>query len=97
RDLADLTYTASVIDGERARIGAAGSKGSQPQLSTQAQERAVLTYLEAMTLAELVRTWGTVPDSVAVRYTGVLTPLNQGFVALQQGANAFGVPSNFVP
>jgi hypothetical protein len=97
RALADLFYTMGVIEGERARIGAASSSASQPALIQSAQERAVVTYLEAAALAEILRSWGSAPPSVAVRLTGVLNPLEDGFSALTLGANAFGVPSGFVP
>jgi hypothetical protein len=96
RALANLFYVSDVIDGERARIGAAAASGS-PQLAAQAQQRAVLGFLEGMALMGIVEEWGTVPDSVTSHLSGMLTPLDNGFAALVQGANAFGVPPSFVP
>lgn len=97
RALADLFYTLGAIEGERSRISAASSSASQPTLMQTAQERAVLTFLEAATLSEILRSWGSAPPSIAVRLTGVLNPLDQGYSALTLGANAFGVPAGFVP
>lgn len=97
RALADLLYTSSVIDGERARIDAANA-GSDPKLATAAQTRALLGFLETAMLSEIVSSWGvSVPHGITVKFTGVLNPLDQGFSALVNGANAFGVPSGFVP
>ncbi len=96
RAMADLFATMSTIEGERARIGAA-SVGTDPTLALKAQERALVTYLEAAALAEIVREWGSVPPSVRVKYVGMLNPLDSGFTALSKGANAFGVPVGFVP
>lgn len=97
RALADLFSTLAVIDGERARMGAAASSGAQPQLADDAQHRAVLGYLEAVTLAQILQAWQTAPPSIASKFVGVLNPLDRGFAALLQGANAFGIPQGFVP
>lgn len=97
RALATLFYVSGVIDGERARIDAAAASGSQPQLAAEAQQRAVLGFLEAMSLLGIAQQWGIVPDSVTSHLSGMLTPLDNGFAALVQGANAFGVPPSFVP
>jgi hypothetical protein len=97
RALADLFYTSDAIDGERARIGAASASGSQPALANQAQQRAVIAYLEAMSLAAILQQWGSVPSSVGSHISGMLTPLDNGFAALVEGANAFGVPPSYVP
>lgn len=95
--LASLFYVSDVIDGERSRIDAAAAAGSQPQLATEAQQRAVIGFLEAMSLLGITEQWGTVPSSVTSHVSGMLTPLDNGFEALVDGANAFGVPPNFVP
>ncbi len=97
RALADLFSTLAVIDGERARMDAAASRGNQPQVADDAQHRAVLGYLEAVALAEILRAWQTSPPSIASKFIGVLNPLDRGFAAILQGANAFGVPVGFVP
>jgi len=97
RALADLFQTAAALDGERARIGAAASADAQPALAVDAQRRAVLTYLEAAALTEILRSWSSAPKSISVKLLGVLTPIDEGFGALNLGANAFGVPSGFVP
>ena len=97
RALANLFYVSDVVDGERARIDAAAASGSQPQLAAEAQQRAVLGFLEGMALMGITEQWGTVPDSVTSHLSGMLTPLDNGFGALAQGANAFGVPPSFVP
>ncbi len=97
RALADLFQTEALIDGEKARMAAMAATGEQPALARAAQEGAVITFLEAAALAELVKTWGTVPDSVSAKVLGVLTPLDQGFTALSLGENVFGYPPGFVP
>ncbi|HEX9298213.1 MAG TPA: hypothetical protein VF881_20375, partial [Polyangiaceae bacterium] len=95
--LADMLVTMSTIDGERARIAVTAPSSSGKAPLRDAQNRALLAYFEAATLAEILRAWGTAPSSIAASFTGVLTPLDQGFAALLQGANAFGVPDGFVP
>jgi len=95
--LADLLLTMSTIDGERARIGAVAPGTDQTTLATQAQQRALLTYLETMSLSAVLDAWGSAPPAIAAGFAGVLTPLDRGFAALLQGANAFGVPAGFVP
>ncbi len=97
RALADLFQTEALIDGERSRMAAMAATGEQPALAKAAQENAVITFLEAATLAELVKSWGTVPESVSTKVLGVLTPLDQGFTALSLGENVFGYPPGFVP
>jgi hypothetical protein len=97
RALADLDATLSAVDGERARIGAAMSVGEQPRLAAEAQQRAVLTFLEASAVAEIARAWRGVPTSTTVKFAGVLGHIDQGFGALLDGANAFGFPPGFVP
>ena len=98
RALADALTTMAMIEGERARIaGVIGDAGDRGAVVAQAQRRAVLGYLHAVTLNELVRSWGNAPSSLAATYTGALGALDRGFAALLAGANVFGVPSEFVP
>lgn len=97
RAYADLFATMAMIDGERARLGAAASAGRQPALVGAAQHRAVLSLLEAMVVEELLHAWSAAPDSVRGRFLGMLTPMDRGFASLLQGANVYGVPTGFVP
>jgi hypothetical protein len=97
RALADLLRTMSVLDGERARVGAAASWSDAPVLAKEAQQRALLRFLEAAVLTEVLQEWGQAPAPVTATLTGVLGPLDQGFAAASEGANAFGVPDGFVP
>ena len=97
RALADLFATIATIDGERARIGASDTSRPSADLAAQAQTRSLLTYLEAMTVQELVRAWGSAPDSIGSKSLGLLGTMNTGYVALLHGADAFGVPRGFVP
>jgi hypothetical protein len=96
RALARLSYLLSHIDGERGRIDGAGA-GDLQLAAAQAQQRAVLTFLEAATVNEIISSWGSAPASLAASFAGVLTPIDRGFAALRQGATAFGVPESFVP
>jgi hypothetical protein len=94
--MADLVKTMAAIDAERVRIDAATTAGSASAHDT-AQQRAVLTYLELATLSEILSGAGTVPQSFGVAFAGALTPMDQSFAGLLQGANAFGIPEGFVP
>jgi len=95
RALADLFFTMSTIDGETARVAAAS--GDVQTVTSSAQQRAVLAYLESATLSEILKEWTTAPPSVGAKFTGVLTPLDQGFTATIEGADVFGIPDGFVP
>ncbi len=97
RALADLLRTMSVLDEERARVGAALSWSDASRLAREAQQRAVLRFLEAAVLVKVLQEWGPAPDSVVATLTSVLDPIDQGFAAASEGANAFGVPVGFVP
>jgi hypothetical protein len=98
RTLADAFTTSATIDGETARLSGVTEATSQSNdLVTQAQQRAVLGYLEAITLSELLRSWGTAPSGLQTAFAGMLGPLDRGFAALLAGANTFGVPIGFVP
>jgi hypothetical protein len=97
RTLADLLQTISTIDGERSRVRLAARASTDTNPVTTAQQRALLTFLEATTLSEVLRSWGSAPPAIAAGLSGVLTPLDRGFKALLQGANAFGIPAGFVP
>lgn len=99
RALAKVFTILSAIDGERTRLGALLRGSDQDTLVKDAQERALLSFLEAATLIGVVDGWAVTPapDNVVAQFTGVLTPLDSGFGALLQGANGFGIPDGFVP
>ncbi|MBI2390513.1 MAG: hypothetical protein HYV09_13065, partial [Deltaproteobacteria bacterium] len=97
RALADLFATTAAIDGERARLDAVSTGGAQDANAKKAQERAVVSFLEAAALSEILAKWGTVPKSVGSKMLGVLTPIDAGYTALRMGANVFGVPDGFMP
>ncbi len=97
RALTDLFATIATIDGEHARLVAVGSGQTPDDQRLEVQTRAVMGYLEAITVSELLRSWGSVSPAVGSQFLGVLSPLSNGFEALLQGANAFGVPTGFVP
>jgi hypothetical protein len=96
RALSDLFYTMALVEREQARIHAATASASQ-NATTGAQQQALLTYLEAATVSEILKQWGTTPSAVKSQFTGVVTPLDQGFSALAEGGNVFGVPDGYVP
>jgi hypothetical protein len=97
RALADLFVTTASIDGERARLDAVAEAGAQDANAKKAQERAVVSFLEAAALSEILTRWSTTPKSVGAKMLGMLTPLDAGFTALRMGANVFGVPTGFMP
>jgi hypothetical protein len=96
RALSDLFYTMARVSGEQGRIAAASTNAS-PNAAASAQQQALLTYLEASTVSEILKQWGTTPQAVSAQFTGVLTPLDQGFSSLAEGGNVFGVPDGYVP
>ena len=96
RALSDVFYTMALVEREQARINAASASASKNG-AVGAQEQALLTYLEAATVSEILKQWGTAPSAVKAQFTGVLTPLDQGFSALAEGGNVFGVPDGYVP
>ena len=58
----------------------------------------MLTLLEAATIIGILDAWGeAAPPGVGTEFTGVLTPMDQGFASLVQGALLFGVPEGFIP
>jgi hypothetical protein len=95
--LTDLFTTLSTLDAEQSRVTAATAPGSASSGGHIVQQRAVVSYLEALAFAEIINTWREVPSNVAVRYGSALGPLDRGFAAVANGANAFGVPSGYVP
>jgi len=97
RAISKLLTVMSTIDGERARVSGIASPSKQADLVKQAQARAVLSYLETVTLVDTLNEWKIAPPNVAADFTGVLTPLDSGFGDLLRGAGAFGVPDSFVP
>lgn len=97
RALADLFATTASIDGERARLDAAAEAGVQEANAKKAQERAVVSFLEAAALSEILSKWATAPKSVGSKMLGVLTPIDAGYTALRMGANVYGVPQGFMP
>ncbi|HEV3194180.1 MAG TPA: hypothetical protein VGY54_26930, partial [Polyangiaceae bacterium] len=96
RALADLFRLMASIDAERTRVDGAMNANGQ-SAHDNAQQRALLSYLELASLAEILKQWGTAPDSIVSSFTGALTPLDNGFAGLLKGANAFGIPDGFVP
>ena len=97
RALSKLLNVMSNIDGERARVSGIATPAKQTDNVKRAQERAVLSYLETVTLVDTLNEWKIAPPSIAADFTGVLTPLDSGFGDLLRGAGAFGVPDSFVP
>lgn len=97
RALAELFATLALIDGERARLAASSEAGSQTGPARLTQERAVLAYLEAATLASLLAKWPAAPETIAASFSGLLSPINRGYTALRAGGGVFGVAAGFVP
>jgi len=96
RALARLLYVSSNLDAARARTDT--TSVDQAGARHGAQERAVLTFLEAAALSSVLEAWGASPtESVGSTLAGVLNPLDQSFASLAQGPLTFGVPDGFVP
>ena len=98
RTLARLFFVLSTIDGESSRMAAADRVRPQSERVRQAQERGVLTLLETAVVLGLLESWSqSAPSGVGTEFLGVLTPMDQGFNSLIQGALRFGVPEGFIP
>jgi hypothetical protein len=96
RALADLFNTLATAEDENTRVSAALSQMTSTT-PTSAQEHALVAYMEAATLSEILGQWKTAPPTIAATFNGVLTTHDRGFTAAQQGATVFGVPQGFVP
>lgn len=97
RALARLLQVQATIDGERSRIDGIDVPASDAAVVRTAQERALLAFLEAVTVLEIASQWELTPDVLHADLDGLLHPLDTGFGALLEGARAFGVPEGFVP
>lgn len=97
RALARLLQVQATIDGERSRIDGIDVPASDAAVVRNAQERALLAFLEAVTVLEIASQWELTPDVLHADLDGLLHPLDTGFGALLEGARAFGVPEGFVP
>lgn len=97
RALARLFFIESTIDGERARIAGSAPDSDRSSALRATQERALLTFFESAALLGVLQGWGSAPASVSSSLAAVLTPMDQGFAQLLNGAVLFGVPQGFVP
>jgi hypothetical protein len=97
RALADLVQTLAAVDGERTRLLFAAPALTDEARRDAAQGRALVGYVEAVTLAHLVKAWGSSGERAGIQLAGALSPLDEGFGRLVEGANGFGVPDRFVP
>lgn len=97
RALARLLQVAATIDGEKSRIDAVEALASDQAALTAAQARGLIGLLEAAVVVHLTETWGITPDMVSADLSGFLTPIDNGFGALVEGARAFGVPDGYIP
>jgi hypothetical protein len=96
RALADLFATEAATDAQRAQLVASDAAG-QAALAKTTQARALISLFEARIVTELMTQWQSAAPSLGAKFVGVLSPLNQTYAGLLQGADAFGVPSGFVP
>jgi hypothetical protein len=96
RALARLLYVLHTLDGEEGRNAAVDLTGTPAAKVQSAQERGVLGFLEAATLAAILESWSN-PPGVGNEFVGSLTLADRGFSGLQQGALIFGVPEGQVP
>lgn len=96
RALARLFYVLHTLDSEQGRADAADVLGTQAAKLARAQERGLLGFFEAATLAGILDSWGN-PPGLGNEFIGSLTLADRGFTGLQQGALVFGVPEGEVP
>ena len=90
RTLARLFFVLSTIDGESARIAAADRVRPKEERVRRAQERGVLTLIEAATVLGVLDSWAeSAPLGVGTEFLGVLTPMDQGFRFARSGRAAF--------
>lgn len=98
RVLARLLYVLATIDGETSRLSANDPLLKPEDRTEAAQERAILGLVEAALIADVLDGWrAAAPAGVAAEFTGILSPGNEAFAALTQGAIEFGVPEGYVP
>jgi hypothetical protein len=97
RALARLLFVLSSIEGELSSLAATNPTAQRSLLIHEAQERAVLTVLEASTLSALIGKWSMVPAGLGTELVGALTPLDRGFGTLLHGDMLFGVPEGEIP
>jgi hypothetical protein len=87
----------STLDAETARLAAGARVGDASARRLAAQERGLLTLLEAATLRGVADSWKSAPPELGTQFIDVLSPMDAGFAAMRQGALVFGVPDGFVP
>jgi len=97
RALARLLFVLSSIEGELSSLGAMDPATDRSLVIREAQERAVLTVLEASALSALVAEWPGIPAGLGTELVGALTPLDRGFGTLLHGDMLFGVPEGEIP
>ncbi|HEX4476890.1 MAG TPA: hypothetical protein VH142_17495 [Polyangiaceae bacterium] len=97
RSLARTFYSLSTLDGEIARIAATDRNGTEADRLVAAQTKGVIVELEAATLGGLLAAWPAAPPDLGAEFTDVLTPMDDGFKALQDGALTYGVANGYVP
>jgi len=96
RALARLLYVLHTLDGEEGRNAAIDPVSTQEAKVDIAQQRGVLAFIEAATLAAVLESWSN-PPNIGNEFIGSLTLADRGFSGLQQGALIFGVPEGQVP
>jgi len=97
RALGRLLFVLSSIEGELSSLAATDPTAERSLLIREAQERAVLTVLEASALSALIEEWPAVPAGLGTELVGALTPLDRGFGTLLHGDMLFGVPEGEIP
>jgi hypothetical protein len=96
RALARLLYVLHTLDGEESRNAAIDLTSTHAAKVESAQQRGVLSFIEAATLAAVLDAWSN-PPNIGNEFIGSLTLADRGFSGLQQGALIFGVPEGEVP
>lgn len=95
--IGDLLSNLTRVGAELSRVAAATDAGDPTNAKGTTQERAVLTYLEGIAYATLLKRWEGSPPTLGTLVAGSLAPLDRAFVSLLAGDSYFGVPRGFVP
>jgi len=97
RTLSKLLKLLSSVERERSRLSALVNRTNLAAEIQNAQERSLLSYLEAASLLHLIDTWQVALPDIAIQVAGLLTPLDGALRSLTEGASTFGIPDGFVP
>jgi len=98
RALARIVELLVDVNAERQRVVGASTNSDTTTPITQAQQNALITYLDAVALMGVLSNWAVAPPDASASVTGVITKLNHAFADLVQGAgDTLGSPAQHIP